>query len=115
MSSERRILGACEDLVAALGVVLRWIKHMEDENLIATVQRIDKGVERLNGSVASHEEQLRQQQVTNATTAMLIASLKDEQAKIIERFDKMVSQFTWMFRVVLGAVALELLSLLWTK
>jgi len=113
--SERRILDVCEDLEAALGVVLRWIKQMEEENLITTVQRIDVGVKRLNGAVADHEEKLRDQEITNATTAMLIKAVQDEQARITERIEKLTEQIVWGVRLVIGAVIAQVLVQVFVK
>jgi len=113
--SERRILDVCEDLEAALGTVLRWIRHMEEENLIATVQRIDVGVNRLNGAVADHEEKLRDQEITNATTAMLIKAVQDEQARITERIEKLTEQIVWGVRLVIGAVIAQVLVQVFVK
>lgn len=109
MSSERRTLAVYEDLNTALGVVLRWIKRMETEDLIATVKRIDAGVKRLNGSVADHDEQLQSQAVTNATTAMLISAIQDEQRRISKQLDDLKSQIGWVARIVIGAVIAQVL------
>ena len=115
MTSERRLEGLCEDLNAALGVILRWIKQMEEVNLVATVQRIDVGVKRLNGAVADHDEKLRQQEITNATTAMLLKAVQDEQKRITERVEKLTEQIVWGVRLVIGAVIAQVLVQIFVK